>query len=332
MGTNCNFSKSLIMKKTILIFILISFKIIAQTNDSIKTNSLPLFHNKNIFIDFKAIDPEKGYFGIDYKLSLERNLLNIDSIKQSKLKIGINSQGFITVAGDKNKNNSIINEVKVEAFPLLNSKPKVNSKDYKNWEDALNDPNLSQKASEMAKQASSPFWLFLDIHAKHETTQDFKNYDFAFGTNLSFSTSILSSILDYPFKLLRTSNYNNPRYLDVSIGYDFVTGLNKTQYVKDKDDVNHMNRLNLMAEWETGIFTENERIGFLLNMYYNLDNPTHITQNYNGWNYFYMIRFDHIISNNSKTTTKLSIKYTEGALPPNYNKGYIIGGGFSFEF
>ena len=139
--------------------------------------------------------------------------------------------------------------------------------------------------------------------------------------------------MDYPFGLLRADDHNYPRQLDISVGYDYVLGLDNTTYVAD-GGLENINRLNFRAEWETGILTPRDRISFLFDSYYDLD-ATHVMKDSNEeWKTFYMIKIDHAISYNddTKTLTKISIKYTEGELPPNFVKGYVIGGGLSIEF
>lgn len=295
-----------------------------------------LFKSKDLSLDFKFIDPAKGSFGIDYKLNLEQKICSLskDNFINKNLNLNLNSKGFVTVAGDRNPTNSIISELKFEGFPLFYIKPHKITSPRRSWIDAEKDPNLEQEAAQLAKQVSSPFWLFLNIHGKHETSQDFKNYDFAFGSSLSITSSFLNAILDAPFNLLRIEPNNSPRQLDLSIGYDYVVGINKTNYAALNDSINNTNRLNLKAEWETGVFSQRDRIIFLLDSYYDMNATQKMKDNKKDWNYFYMIKLDHILhyDKNTKTLTKASIKYTRGALPPNFTQGYVIGGGFSIEF
>lgn len=329
------------MKKIISLFFISICYLAANGQDKDnslldKTTGFSLFKSKDISMDFKFIDPSKGTFGIDYKLNLERKLLTIsqDTFFNKNLNFNINSKGFVTVAGDKNQNNSIISEVKFEGFPLYFVKPHKLTMTKRNWEDAAIEPNLEEEVSQLAKQVSSPFWVFINIHGKHETTQNFKDYDFALGSSLSISSSFLNAILDAPFGLLRTEKNNNPRQLDMSIGYDYVIGINKTNYAALNDSINNTNRLNLKAEWETGIFTQRDRISFLIDSYYDMNGTRKMKDNKKDWNHFYMIRLDHRLhyDEKTKTLTKVSIKYTQGALPPNFTEGCVIGGGFSLEF
>jgi hypothetical protein len=304
--------------------------------------SFHLFTSNDITIDLKAIDPDKGYFGIDYKLDFIRSIatLNSKTFPYKNLNLGFSSNGFVTVVNEKNDVNSIINELKLEAFPLIIKSPaeRVNGGDWRTAiEDTAEDVQVDPvviNSRRLARQFSSPFWLFLNFHGKHETTQDFKNYNFAIGSEISFTTSFLNAILDLPFSLLRTSPNNNPRQLDLSIGYDYVTGINKTQLASLKDSSDFMNRLNLKAEWETGVFTENDRLIILFDAYNDLDATKELKDANKDWNTFFMIKLEHILGLNAKTKTltKIAIKYTNGELPPNFIKGYVLGAGFSVEF
>jgi len=323
------------MKRYIfIIFLLAISSRMSSFAQSKKDSTLTLFKTSALELDLKFIDPAKGSFGIDHQLILERSLKSINSTDGSfekGINLNLNSKGFTTVSGDKNQNNSIINELKVEAFPLLFVKPKQISEN-ESWQDAADDADLISQSRSLANHVASPFWLFFNIHGKHETTQDFKNYDFALGSQLSIATSILNKFLDFPFNLLRSAPNNNPRALDLSIGYDYVIGLKNTDLSSLSKNNSNMNRLNLKAEWETGIFTKDNRLVFLLDSYHDLDAATKLKEANKNWNYFYMIKLDHLLAKSDRTTTKVSVKYTHGGLPPNFDRGFVLGGGFSLEF
>lgn len=327
------------MKKIATFFALLFIADTAHSQDSLlnKSSSFNLFTSKDLVADFKFIDPTKGSFGIDYKLSLERKLFSLNPNTTKILKnvnLNLNSKGFITVAGDKNPINSIISEVKFEAFPLFYAEAEALTIPQKNWRQAVNDPNLILEAQELAKRVSAPFWLFLNLHAKHEGTQDFKNYDFALGSTLNISTSFLTAILDFPFGILRVEKDNGPRQLDLSMGYDYVTNVKNTALAEANNNENYLNRLNFHAEWETGVLTARDRIIFYFDSYHNLKPTQKLKDDKKVDNYFYMIKLDHIIGfdEKSRTISKISLKYTRGALPPNFNTGYVLGGGYSLEF
>lgn len=305
-----------------------------------ESSAFRLFDQSGLKVDLKFIDPEKGYFGIDYQFQLDKSLTPKDPQKIQKVNLSIGSKGFATVAGDKNKNSSLISEIKLDGQPLFMIRgkglgPKVTTDPLAIDEDlpAKEDP-LVAAARLQAAQVSAPFWLSLNLHARHETTQDFRNYDFAFGPQLSISTSYLSGILDFPFGLLRSGSNNKPRQLDLSVGYDYVTGANKTSLAPLLDNNKFMNRLNLKAEWETGILSGTERIAFLFDSYYDLDQNLLLKNAGKSWNYFYMIRLEKQLKMDlgPGTKTKVAVKYTAGELPPNFDKGFVLGGGFSIDF
>jgi hypothetical protein len=182
-----------------------------------------------------------------------------------------------------------------------------------------------------AKIVHSPLWINANIHFKHEATQDFDDYDLAWGTSVIFSTSYLHAPLDYLFGLLRFKKNNNPRQLDISVGYDYVTTLNQTANKLIREDESNANRLNAKAEWETGIFA-NDRIIFAYNMHYEFDAPEMVKDADKDLNSFFMIKLDHLIYEAEEAKVQFAIKYTDGELPPNFKRGSVIGGGISFEF
>lgn len=304
----------------------------AQKNDA---HSFHLFDSDDLTVDMKFIDPEKGYFGIDYRFGLTKKIGTLGSDSVKNIEFELSSIGFVTVKGDDNQHNSLINEFRFKGFPLFRVKPKEaeSGNSYEDFmDDELSDSELIDASRNMARRVSSPLWLFANVHGKHETSQDFKKYDFAFGSQVSISSSYLTSILDFPFGIIRSEANNNPRQLDLSIGYDYVTGIENTDLAPLKEGENHMNRLNLKAEWETGIFSGKDRIVFLIDSYYDL-NATEIQKaEKKEWNHFYMIKLERLINETNTTRTKIAVKYTQGALPPNYNEGYVLGGGFSIEF
>ncbi|WP_029274875.1 hypothetical protein [Pedobacter borealis] len=340
------------MKRALLLISCLGFGSLAaaQTNGADTTvkksmveasASFKVFDKYGLKLDLKFIDPEKGSFGIDYQFQLDKKLLGKDPAKINKLNLSLGSSGFVTVAEDKNKNSSLISEIKLEGQPLFHVKGKDLGPSSPIDPLADDDPELPpgkdplvQQIRDQAAQVASPLWLSFNLHAKHETTQDFRNYDFAFGPQLAVSTSYLSSILDFPFGLLRAAKNNNPRQLDLSVGYDYVTGANKTSLAPLLEDSKFMNRLNLKAEWETGILSGNERIAFLFDSYYDLDRNLLLKNAGKDWNYFYMIRIEKLLKINlgPGTKTKIAIKYTAGELPPNFDKGFVLGGGFSIDF
>jgi hypothetical protein len=308
---------------------------LAQAKKNKKTlDGFHLFSYKNINIDFKFIDPDKGNFGIDYALKLTdtiktKNIRN-DSNARPNVKYNFVSNGFITVKGDANQFNSIINEFNVELSPFFKQKKLKETKPFEDQLD-MNDEEAIEYARQQAASLNSPFWLRFNIHAKHEATQNFKDHDYAIGATVNITTSVLNRILDLPFGLLRIKKYNFPRHLDVSILYDYVSSLNNTA-LKNLRNNNNANRLSLYAEWETGIF-QRERISFAYKYFYELNAPLQIKNNHLDANQFYQIKLEHPLKTGSDKTRKtISIKYTEGALPPNFNKGYVLGGGFSVEF
>ncbi len=307
---------------------------VSEKSDTGQALGLTLFNSKDLFLDYKFIDPQKGSFGMDYKLDMTRDLgaLGGSAVGGKEIKFNLKSVGFMTVVGDKNQNNSIISEMQLQAFPLFKMKSKGATKDVATL--MSEGKTLEEISQIMAEEMSSPLWLFLNIHGKHESTQNFKNYDLALGTQFSLTTSYLNSVLDFPFSLLRIDPNNNPRQLDLSIGYDYVTGATPYITSTDRNNSGVINRLNFKGEWETGILSERDRIAFLFDSYCNLNATDLMKSKKEQYNYFYMIRVDHLLKydESTKTSTKISIKYTKGALPPLFLPGSVMGGGFAIDF
>ena len=182
--------------------------------------------------------------------------------------------------------------------------------------------------------AASPLWLFSSFHGKHETSQDFKNFNYAFGGEVSITTSYLNSLLDFPFKWIRWDEHNNPRQLDLSLGYDYVMGLENTDLYDLRDGSSIMHRIKFSGEWETGIFSDKYRILFLFDSYYDLTATELQKQANKDLNYFFMVKLERLINArwSKRLPAKIALKYTTGALPPNFDKGYILGGGLSVDF
>lgn len=320
------------MKHFLIKFILVI--LILKFSNCFCQEKINFFDSDELKIDTKFIDPTKGYFGIDYNFDVSKKILNSVSsnLNEIELSIKAGSKGFLTVVGENNMNNSLISEIKFDGyFPTSSKKSSV-----EDWKDALKQTDLEKRSSILAKRLESPLWIFTNLHAKHEAVQDFKSYDFAFGIELGMTSSLLSKIFDIPFGLFRNGKNNNPRQLDISIGYDYVTGLNKTKIASLKDSSDYMHRLNIKSEWETGFLNDDNRLLFSLNTYYDLNATQKMKNDNKDWNIFYMIKLDHLLWSNTNQKSlvdiKFTIKYTHGELPPNFEKGYVLGGGFSVDF
>ena len=329
--------------KKLLITTIISLGILArgigQDDESVSpvttARNFHLFQNELVNIDLKFIDPAKGSVGLDYAFSLERTLGRVKNDPDKKIDLNLKSNGFFTVTGDNKALNSIVSDLSVKGVGLpLGKAGKLEKMDPAMLDillDSTNPDSIIELARQRAAIVNSPFWMYVDVHGRHETTQDFKNYDIALGGSLAFSTSYLTALLDFPFGLLRTSANNNPRQLDVSVGYDYVTGLQNTANAGLRGGVNTANRLNFKAEWETGIF-KNERVSFLFDSYYELGAPQGIIDSGKDFNYFFQAKVEHLLFKKDDTSTTIAIKYTQGELPPNFEEGFVIGGGFSVDF
>jgi len=315
----------------IMAFLLLSVNIVFSEESVDNAKNFSLFNGQYLKVDLKFVDQNKGDFGIDYKLNLEKNITPIKKTN-SNLNLNLKSDGFVMVKSEENKLNSIINEINIELLPIYKI---PGTKIYKNpnIEDVLKeDPTVAiQTTRQQAEIVCSPLWLNFDLHLKHETTQDFKNYDLAFGTAMYISTSFLNVPLDYLFGLLRTRENNNPRQIEVTFGYDYVVNLDKTANKILRENDKNANRFNLKAEWETGIFKAG-RIIFAYNSYYELDAPNKIKDANKDFNSFFIVKLEHLLYEVKDAKAKIAIKYTDGELPPNFEKGNVIGGGFSFDF
>jgi hypothetical protein len=330
------------MKKYLLLVLLaISANITAQeTKTETKkettfledANAFHLFQTRDLNMDLKFIDPEKGSFGIDYQLNLTRSFGKFapeDKEYKPNINLNIISTGFVTVKGDSNQLNSIVNELNFELSPIIKQPVALPKRSILD-ELELTDEDIIARTRLEASMVSSPYWIMLNIHGKHEASQDFKTHDIAVGGTLNFTTSYLNALLDFPFGLLRVSENNNPRHLDIELVYDYVTDLNNTATAVLRDGEENANRVSLNLGWETGIFSK-ERISFMYNSYYELGAPDGIKENNLDKNYYYQIKLEHPLSSGA-TRKSISIKYSQGELPPDFTKGYVLGAGFTIDF
>lgn len=290
-----------------------------------------LFKQSNSHIDLKFIDPAKGTFGIDYRAELSRASPYATTAATADSKnalyhstsFGLDSKGFIVVGGPTqttNQVNSIINELHADAAVFF-AKPATTVKHSR--ADAT-----PEEAAALAGSLGPTISFFGNVHAKHETSQNFADYDFALGPTLAVRTSLLSYVLDVPFAIFRTQEGNNPRQLDLSAALDYVAGLKNTQSTALREKSSTA-RFNVRAEWETGIFAS-DRVVFYNDFYYEIAASDRIDAAGLTKKNFFMARFDHFLDAKRKKT--ISIKYTKGALPPNFTEGYVLGAGFSVDF
>jgi hypothetical protein len=312
------------MKTTLvtgLLLLTIPLGVFAQ--DEKKTS---LWDSKQVVVDLKAMD--QSHLGLDYSFQLNKEF--------DKNSVKLSSKGFLTLNGVDNQFDSIINmlELDVKLFQVMKASPSVNTGD-------LNDVTVGE-ISLIAQKVQSPLWVDFFINAGHETTQNFRNYDFVVGSGLSISTSYLHEPLDFLFQILRTRPNNNPRFLDLSLSYNLVKGMDRTASAVLRAGKEDANRLTLEAEWETGVL-DYQRISFRYMANYEFDAPAAVKVAGQDFNYFFeakliLYEFKKAEAAGSETAEgpklvpKISVKYTEGKLPPNYVQDSVLGGGLSLEF
>ncbi len=317
-------------------------------------------HGKKIFgivdsealkVDLRAIDAAKGNFGIDYKLDLRQSLNKgetEDNPSFVRRSVSLKSTGFLVTEPSKNRHDSIITEAAFNFDPLYPKNPILTS-DADNRDllkqfmsGKITEEELRKAQDRINKQKEPPLWIYAKGSAKWETTQTGKDQDLAIGAALVFATNLLHPILDAPFKLVHAKD-NSPRFLDVSIGYDYVTARKVSSRAESDAD---KNRLSLYAEWETGIF-KSDRLVFAYTGNYDLDGTKQ------GFHSFAEITYKHYLFNkdakagtdgksakkpdgggnkSAKSPLAFSIKYTAGQLAPTYKQGNVIGAGFSIDF
>lgn len=295
-----------------------------------KGSSFNLFDSQYLKVDLKFIDQAKGDFGIDYRLNLENRLSRRKDAHRS-VQFNLKSDGFITVTGEENELNSIITEMNLELFPLWRIPGKAVESYSLEDEMKETEKEIVERTRRQAAAVHSPFWINADIHVKHESTQDFEDYDLAGGAAVSLSSSYLNGVLDYVFGLLRSKGNNNPRQMDIILAYDYVANLDNTANKILRDDQDNASRLNVKAEWETGIF-KGDRISFLYNAFYEMNAPQKVKDADKDQNSFFMVKLEHILFEEINAKTQFAVKYTSGELPPNFEKGRVIGAGISVEF
>jgi len=323
----------------------------AATNDA-EPPKFRLIDNALGHIDLKLLGRDKGDFGIDYSLRLDKKLMRLGpepdaSEPERALKLNLRSDGFITATASENEQNSIISQYSLTGDPLWYSITPELRRALRKEEMELTPGEVFNRTMRQAAAVNSPLWIFVDAHAKHETTQDFDDYDFAFGSEVTVTTSYLNDAFDEIFRHLRfgkTAANNKPRQLDLTIGYDRVINLDETANAVLRDGEDQANRLLARVEWETGIL-QGQRFVISYNMHYEIDAPEGIRDADKDLNHFFEIRIDLLTSDmlegwfgqkREATSTapkySFSIKYTNGKLPPNYTSGNVLGAGFSLEF
>lgn len=277
-----------------------------------------LFNSNGLKLDFKFIDPLKGSFGIDYDLLLS-------SAKEGEYKSSFNlkSKGFVTVSNsDLNNANSLVTSLSYTvnpnfSVPVPSKKPRERN------------PNTAETDGQDAAERNTRLaYIWLDFHANHETTQDFDDYNYAFGGSLIADLPFLARIVDLPFSILKTNKTQGVNKLELEAKFDYLSNVDNTKIVETPTPISSLNRVTGSAFFETEIMNG---IRFVFNgsLYHILNAPVEIKAVDKSSTYFYEARLDIPLGLNEKKSKKwAALKYTEGALPPNYTKGYVLGGGF----
>lgn len=303
--------------KTVISLVgLISYVVLTANSGYADLTVANLANKPNLNVCLKYItQSEKSGFGIDYKLSGQKTVEGTNG----SLSLNLKSDGFISFNSNVNNQNSVVTEVNLESF--IYRIPGASTANGPS-------PIIIDTQEAMQTHASpSPLSLYWDLHLKHETTPDFKYYDLAAGTAARITTSYLNKIFD----LLPSDKNNGTRQLEVILGYDNITNLDQTLNKEVIGSETSANRFSVKAEWETGIF-EADRIIFGYNLN-NLWDPANKLMAANKNNYsFFMAKYEHLLNQVVNTQTAFALIYTSGALPPNYETGYSLGGGLSILF
>jgi hypothetical protein len=297
---------------------------------------LSLLDTEFIHVDLKAISADKGSFGIDYKVEFSKTVIKETGDKGSgemgrQWDVLLRSTGFLTANPDKNDINSLITEAAFKANPLWRVAP---SGDGAIPPELLLDPEgLKRWMNEHGAAFVSPLSVYAQASLKHETTQNGNVYDFAAGAALGLTTGYINRFLDAPFALLRIpskthpESNNGPRQVDVSIGYDFVTGRHIDASTAASKDESDAHRIVYKAEWETGVL-RGDRIILSFNGHQQFAGPA----GGNQMHPFFQARYEHLLFEKENAKASFAINYTAGELPPNFNAGHVIGAGFSIEW
>jgi hypothetical protein len=308
----------------------------AETDPASEPAALSLLDTQSIHIDLKAISADKGSFGIDYKFEFSKTVIQEqgdhgDGEEGRKWDVLLRGTGFLTAKPEENDINSLITEAAFTANPLWRVAPRGGETIPP---EILVDPvKLKEWMTEHGDSFISPLSVYAKANLKHETTQDGSVYDFAAGGGMGLTTGYINKYLDLPFSLLRLPSKehpeanNGPRQLDVSIGYDFVTGRHVDASAKGSKDESDAHRIVYKAEWETGIL-RGDRIIFSFNGNQQIAGPSGNDQMHP----FFLARYEHLLVEKANAKTSFAINYTAGELPPTFNAGHVIGAGFSIEW
>ncbi len=290
-------------------------------------------------IDFKAIDESEGEFGVDFDVRLDREwgalqLPNLGPLNFHGGSLSAFSKGFIAVNSDDNDLNSIISGLDLSlAYNIAPKAGALTNPGAAGIEAILGEEDPAEDPfDDLAAMWESPLWIFPSLVVKHEATQDFRDYDLAIGAEVAVTTSYLHKPLDSLFNLLRVGEHNNPRHLDLVFGYNYVTELENTALAPLRGGDMDAHRLVFRAEWETGIFTDRQRLMLLYEVNYELDAPTGIKEADKDLNHFFEARIEHLLIDSPDAEVGMSIKYTHGELAPNYEGSSLVGAGFTVHF
>jgi len=320
-----------------------AFLVVAETSAETEASSNPtgvadrgktvlsLIDSQTIHVDLKAIDADKGSFGIDYKFEFKKTVIKEENEMGRQWDVLLRGTGFLTAKPEKNDIDSLITEAAFTANPLWRVKPPGG---VTIPPEILLDPvKLAGWMKENGHLFVSPLSVYAKASLKHETTQDGDVYDFAAGAALGVSTGYLNTLLDAPFALLRIpsrdhpESNNGPRQIDISIGYDFVTGRHVDASATGSKSESDTNRIVYKAEWETGIF-RGDRIIFSFNGHQQIAGSS----GNNQFHPFFLARYEHLLFDQANAKTSFAINYTAGELPPTFNAGHVIGAGFAIEW
>lgn len=291
-------------------------------------------------LDPKVI-ADSGAIGLDYEIKYDRPFVD-DGIAKSGFGIVASSRGFIATETDDSQN-SIISELRLDGHLFLSQdklSPLQQARVAELLEQYGDDPfaipaSVAREYDSLMHSTPARF-AKLDAHVKHETDQNFDNYQIAFGAgfasdlNLITGNNLPARLFDAPFAMTRSAERNAsyasrpPRFY---LGYDYVdASQNDVRLTTTTED--SLNRLTFQVAWSTLAF-DNIECKASLQAYFEVDADAAVRAAGKEWTSF--VELSAAIPVDASKKKKIFVKYANGELPPTLREASNVAIGFSME-
>jgi len=292
--------------------------------DAPEDGAFRLFDSHYLRVDVRSAETEGGSLGlgVDYRLSLENRLSDVGFFQ-------FRSTGYVVEQPSEGPDDSLVSRLALglsgESYPHLDNGGQVD----------LTDP---ASFSRLRGRGALDSWAWqLDLHGKHESSQDFGDYNLAAGVGGAMTIPWWRlegvPLLMLPLApLLWTDRSNLAIVQQPAFAMDFEYVFDQQGTARDSvggDD--EFWRILVEGGWTSEVFYPNTWLYLRGVLWYELDSSRAVEDADLDQNEFYEVGLK-LPTGLERDRMHLVLKYMGGELPPNFATGHQFTAGVSLGF